>query len=302
MEKLPETFSKMFIREDDIKSPVLVNVGSPPSSANIPTINSSVRLSVSATAKTFKDQYFPSDPGAVEVGVTDDLLHLRNLCMKLNADVDDQRTNSKGKSKTSGFGLEECLTGVISEVIRELGKGDGVSTFEFIGSGVVLQNALSSMECFPVLLSQSPKSSSGSARLSSGLSALSHPFKLRLCRAQGEKSLRDYSGNVVLIDPLASLAAIEEFLWPRIQRSEPVQKKVTAKPKPVDVIDIIISEEESSKEMSVHNEKGGEVNSRKKSSRTITFVLKARSRASCGLTNEPKEIVPWMGSLTFRSS
>ncbi|KAI5428739.1 hypothetical protein KIW84_033655 [Lathyrus oleraceus] len=168
MEKLPETFSKMFIREekdtdfipgassrvrhnrrrsgnsnpdgnplDDIKSPVLVNVGSPPSSANIPTINSSIRLSVSATAKTFKDQYFPSDPGAIEVGVTDDLLHLRNLCMKLNAGVDNQRTNSKGKSKTSGFDLEECLTGVISEVIRELGKGDGVSTFEFIGSGVI---------------------------------------------------------------------------------------------------------------------------------------------------------------------
>ncbi|KAI5396639.1 hypothetical protein KIW84_062736 [Lathyrus oleraceus] len=98
--KLPETFSKMFIREGDIKSPVLVNIGSPPSSANIPTINSNIRLS-------------------------------------LNVGVDDQRTNSKGKSKTSGFGLEECLTGVIFEVIRELGKGDGVSTFEFIGSGVV---------------------------------------------------------------------------------------------------------------------------------------------------------------------
>lgn len=336
MEKLPETFSKMFIREgvvhavdqlilpgnstnvstqassaekdtdsmpgassrprrnrrrsgnsnpdgDDLKSPVSVNVGSPPSSANIPTAGSSIRLSVSAAAKTFKDQYFPSEPGAVEVGVTDDLLHLKNLCMKLNGGVDDQRTNGKGKSKTSGFGLEEGLIRVISEMLKELGKGDGVSTFEFIGSGVVaallnyfscgyfskdrpsethlpklrkqaltrfklfitvalptaienrdaapmtvlvqkLQNALSSMERFPVLLSQSPRSSSGSARLSSGLSALSHPFKLRLCRAQGEKSLKDYSNNVVLIDPLASLAAIEEFLWPRIQRSESVQK------------------------------------------------------------------------------
>ncbi|CAJ2679506.1 unnamed protein product [Trifolium pratense] len=332
MEKLPETFSKMFIREgvvhavdqlilpgnstivssaekdndstpgassrprrnrrrsgnsnpdgnslEDIKSPVSVNVGSPPSLSNIPTVNSSIRLSVSAAAKTFKDQYFPSDPGAV-VGVTDDLLHLKNLCMKLNAGVDDQRTNGKGKSKTSGFGMEECLIGIISDMLKELGKGDGVSTFEFIGSGVVaallnyfscgyfakdkpsethlpklrkqalsrfksfitvalpatidnkdvtpmtvlvqkLQNALSSMERFPVMLSQAPRSSSGSTRL--GLSALSQPFKLRLCRAQGEKSLKDYSNNVVLIDPLASLAAIEEFLWPRIQRSESVQK------------------------------------------------------------------------------
>ncbi|XP_027356506.1 E3 ubiquitin-protein ligase UPL3 [Abrus precatorius] len=337
MEKLPGTFSKMFIREgvvhavdqlilagnstniqasslekdndslsgassrsrryrrrsgnsnpdgnplDDLKSPVAVNVGSPPSSADITTINSSIRLSVSAAAKAFKDKYFPSDPGAVEVGVTDDLLHLKNLCTKLNAGVDGQRTNGKGKSKTFGFGLEEYLIGVISDMLKELGKGDGVSTFEFIGSGVVatllnyfssgyfskerplethlpklrqqaltrfksfiavalpstteygtvapmtvlvqkLQNALSSLERFPVVLSHSSRSSSGSARLSSGLSALSQPFKLRLCRAQGEKSLRDYSSNVVLIDPLASLAAIEEFLWPRIQRSESGQK------------------------------------------------------------------------------
>lgn len=268
---------------DDLKSPVSVSVGSPPSSVDNPTVNSSIRLSVSTAAKTFKDKYFPSDPGAAEVGVTEDLLHLKNLCMKLNAGVDDQRTNGKGKSKTSGFGLEEHLIGIISDMLQELGKGDGVSTFEFIGSGVVaallnylscgyfskdrpsethlpklrkqaltrfklfisvalpatidnrdaapmtvlvqkLQNALSSMERFHVLLSQSSRSSGGSARLSSGLSALSQPFKLRLCRAQGEKSLKDYSSNVVLIDPLASLAAIEEFLWPRIQRSESVQK------------------------------------------------------------------------------
>ncbi|KAE9616464.1 putative aminoacyltransferase, E1 ubiquitin-activating enzyme [Lupinus albus] len=276
---------------DDLKSPVSVNVGSPPGSVDIPTtINSSIRLSVSAAARAFKDKYFPSDPGAIEVGVTDDLLHLKNLCMKLNASVDDERMTGKGKSKASAIGLEEnsenkeeYLIGVISDMLKELGKGDGVSTFEFIGSGVVaallnyftcgcfsedrlsetnlpklrqqalkrfksfiavalpastgdeaiaplsvlvqkLQNALSSMERFPVVLSHPARSSSGSARLSSGLSALSQPFKLRLCRAQGEKSLRDYSSNIVLIDPLASLAAIEEFLWPRIQRSESAQK------------------------------------------------------------------------------
>ncbi|XP_061372413.1 E3 ubiquitin-protein ligase UPL3-like [Gastrolobium bilobum] len=350
MEKLPRTFSKMFVREgvvhavdqlilagnstnvstqassaekdndsasgtlsrsrryrlrsgnsnpeanplEDLKSPVPVNVGLPPSSVETPTINSSVRVSVSSAARAFKDKYFPSDPGAVEVGVSDDLLHLKNLCMKLNTGVDDQRTKAKGKVKASGFGLdnsstnmEEFLIGVISDMLKELGKGDGVSTFEFIGSGVVaallnyfscghfskdrtsetnlpklrqqaltrfksfvavalpssidngavapmtvlvqkLQNALSSLERFPVVLSHSSRSSSGSARLSSGLGALSQPFKLRLCRAQGEKSLRDYSSNVVLIDPLASLAAIEEFLWPRIQRGESGQKAAVA--------------------------------------------------------------------------
>ncbi|KAL3012530.1 hypothetical protein AAZX31_06G003300 [Glycine max] len=273
-------------RSDDLKSPVPVNVGLPPSSVETPTTNSSIRASISSVANAFKDKYFPSDPGSVEVGVSDDLLHLKNLCSKLNTGVDDQRSKAKGKVEASGFDLdddstntEEYLIGVISDMLKELGKGDSVSTFEFIGSGVVeallnyfscgyfskdrisetnlpklrqqaltrfksfvavalplsidngavapmtvlvqkLQNVLSSLERFPVMLSNSSRSSSGSGRLSSGLSALSQPIKLRFCRAQGEKSLKDYSSSVVLIDPLASLAAIEEFLWARVQRGE----------------------------------------------------------------------------------
>ncbi|KAJ6840622.1 E3 ubiquitin-protein ligase UPL3 [Iris pallida] len=276
---------------DESKNPVPGNSGSPPTSIEVPTVNSSLRVAVSTCAKAFKDKYFPADPGATEVGVTEDLLHLRNLSAKLNASVEDVKSKGKGKSKASGAhsfeispSTEEHLNVVVTEMLAELSKGDGVSTFEFIGSGVVvgllnylscgtftkdrlsetnlsklrhlalkryksfiaialpvggdgrngapmtilvqkLQNALSSLERFPVVLSHSPRSyGGGSARLSSGLSALSQPFKLRLCRAQGEKSLRDYSSNIVLIDPLATLAAVEEFLWPRVQRSDSGQK------------------------------------------------------------------------------
>ncbi|GAB4853175.1 E3 ubiquitin-protein ligase upl3 [Ancistrocladus abbreviatus] len=235
---------------EESKNSVSVSVGSPPSSVEIPTVSSSIRATVSAAAKAFKCKYFPSDPGAVDVGVSDDLLHLKKLCMKLNAGIEDQKTKVKGKSKVSGrisdlsAGKEENLVGIISEMLAELSKGDGVSTFEFIGSGLVaallnyfscgcfskekiseanlpkvrpqalkryksfvsvalpasvdegsiapvtiliqkLQNALSSLERFPVVLSHSARSSTGSARLSSGLSALSQPFKLRLCRAPG---------------------------------------------------------------------------------------------------------------------
>ncbi|KAG8368087.1 hypothetical protein BUALT_Bualt15G0008800 [Buddleja alternifolia] len=263
---------------------------SPPNSAEIPTANSSLRAAVSACAKAFKEKYFPSDPEASQSAVTDDLLRLRNLCTRLNLETDEQKTKSKGKSKASSTRLtdvsaikEDHLVEIITEMLQELSKGDGVSTFEFIGSGVVssllnyftcgyfskekiseanlpklrqqatkrfksfvslalpssvnernvvpmtllvqkLQNALSSLERFPVVLSNTSRSSGGNARLSSGLSALSQPLKLRLCRAQGEKSLRDYSSNIVLIDPLASLAAVEDFLWPRVQRSESSQK------------------------------------------------------------------------------
>ncbi|KAF2302059.1 hypothetical protein GH714_031991 [Hevea brasiliensis] len=264
MEKLPGTFSKMFVREGVVHAvDQLILSGNPNTT---PTQVSSAEKDndyVSGTSSRSRRYKRRSDPGASEIGVTDDLLELKNLCMKLNVGVDDQKTKAKGKSKASGSlvvdssaNKEEYLIGVISDMLTELSKGGGVSTFEFIGSGVVaallnyfscgyfsrerisdapltvlvqkLQNALSSLERFPVVLSHSSRSSGGSARLSSGLSALSQPFKLRLCRAQGEKSLRDYSSNVVLIDPLANLAAVEDFLWPRVQRCESGQKPLAS--------------------------------------------------------------------------
>ncbi|KAL0348497.1 UNVERIFIED_CONTAM: E3 ubiquitin-protein ligase UPL3, partial [Sesamum angustifolium] len=241
-------------------------------SVEIPTVNSNLRAAVSACAKAFKEKFFPPDSEACETAVTDDLLRLKNLCMKLNVGIHEQKTKSKGKSKVSGpqptdvsARKEEHLVEVITEMLLELSRGDGVSTFEFIGSGAVASlldyftcgyfskerisevnlpklrqqaikryrsfvavalpsNALSSLEFFPVVLSHASRSSGGNARLSSGLRFLCQPFKLRLCRAQGEKSLCDYSSYVVLINPLESLAAVEDFLWPRVQRSEPGQK------------------------------------------------------------------------------
>lgn len=55
--------------------------------------------------------------------------------------------------------------------------------------------------------------------LSSGLAALTQPFKLRLARADREKQLKDYATNVVLIEPLASMTAVEDFLWSKVYRS-----------------------------------------------------------------------------------
>ncbi|KAL8109769.1 hypothetical protein AgCh_025745 [Apium graveolens] len=267
-------------------------IGSPPNATEIPSVNSNIRMAVSACAKTFKEKYFRMNSG--DAGVTDDLLNLKNLCSRLNAGIQDRTTKLKGASRASGPRIanisdseEDKFVGLISEMLLELSNGNGVSTFEFIGSGVVdallnyfscgyttkeklseanlsklrqqamrryksfvalalpsginekndvpmsilvqkLQDALSSSERFPVVLSHSARSSSGSVRLSSGLSALAQPFKLRLCRSQGEKSLRDYSSNVVLIDPLATLAAIEDFLWPRVQRADSVQKSTAS--------------------------------------------------------------------------
>ncbi|KAL0365666.1 UNVERIFIED_CONTAM: E3 ubiquitin-protein ligase UPL3 [Sesamum angustifolium] len=262
MEKLPGTFSKMFVREgvvhavdklilggstntcqplshekindsipgsssrsrrnrrrggnlssdannaDDSKTSVPTII-SPPNSVEIPTANSSVRAAVSACAKAFKEKYFPSDPEDNETGFTDDLLRLKNLCTRLNLGIDEQKTKSKGKSKPLVLSL------LISLLAVELCL---LCSITLLAECFILIGAL------PCCAEPHFRSSGGSARLSSGLSVLSQPFKLRLCRAQGEKALRDYSSNVVLIDPLATLAAVEDFLWPRVQRSESGQK------------------------------------------------------------------------------
>jgi E3 ubiquitin-protein ligase TRIP12 len=47
---------------------------------------------------------------------------------------------------------------------------------------------------------------------------LTQPFKLRLSRHSAEHQLREYSSNVVMIEPLASMTAIEDFLYPRVFR------------------------------------------------------------------------------------
>lgn len=63
-------------------------------------------------------------------------------------------------------------------------------------------------------------SSGDGSSLSSGLAALAQPFKLRLARSEHEKQLKDYSSNVVLIEPLASMTAVEDFLWSKVYRNE----------------------------------------------------------------------------------
>lgn len=53
------------------------------------------------------------------------------------------------------------------------------------------------------------------------MAALGQPFKLRLARAPHERQLRDYTANVVLIEPLATMSAVEEFLYTRVHREGP---------------------------------------------------------------------------------
>ena len=80
---------------------------------------------------------------------------------------------------------------------------------------VKLQQVLNMVERFPLVISESA-SGDGS---SNGIKALTQPFKLRLQRGPGAAvALKEYASNVVLIEPLATVAAIEDFLWPKVRR------------------------------------------------------------------------------------
>ena len=91
-----------------------------------------------------------------------------------------------------------------------------------------LLDALAVTESLPMRLSAG-KASGGATASSSrnggasgagdGLSALARPFKLRLSRAPDKREgLRDYASNIILVEPLATLNAIEDFLYPRVRK------------------------------------------------------------------------------------
>mmetsp|Transcript_58754 Transcript_58754/g.97051 ORF Transcript_58754/g.97051 Transcript_58754/m.97051 type:complete len:1917 (+) Transcript_58754:53-5803(+) len=84
-----------------------------------------------------------------------------------------------------------------------------------------LQDALNMVERFPLVLADS----TGNESSSSGLKVLTQPFKLRLQRSPGVSgSLKEYASNLVLIEPLATAAAIEEFLWPKVRRDNALRQ------------------------------------------------------------------------------
>mmetsp|Transcript_34349 Transcript_34349/g.65613 ORF Transcript_34349/g.65613 Transcript_34349/m.65613 type:complete len:1886 (+) Transcript_34349:253-5910(+) len=219
------------------------NQGAPPSSPHTPR-PSSVRAEAVTRAQSFK-RAFGSELEQ-HGGVTEGLAKLQSLAGAL------------AEHKAQPARQKESLRALLAA----LADADGVSTFEFVGSGAAaalvrwltaepeggkeeephaatvtrlatlwdalqetgasgalvrkLQEAVSAMESVPVQLSQGSRG--GGASLSSQLAVLTQPFKLRLCRDSHDRSLRDYSSNVVLIEPLATLSAVEDFLWPRVRR------------------------------------------------------------------------------------
>ena len=138
------------------------------------------------------------------------------------------------KAHVTGAGLPEGLSMTEREAATTRRLADlvaatapqGATAAEGTGLHVLVDKlcqAFNVQERFPVVLSAPPPGVAASDGTS--LSALAQPIKLRLCRASGERSLRDYATNVVLIEPLESLLAVDDFLWPRVHKPEPPRSR-----------------------------------------------------------------------------
>ncbi|XP_030521970.1 E3 ubiquitin-protein ligase UPL4 [Rhodamnia argentea] len=87
-----------------------------------------------------------------------------------------------------------------------------------------LQSALSSLENFPVIINNSTKQRNSFAMVPNGR-CVSHPcLRVHFVRGEGEECLCDYSQDVITVDPFTPLNAIEGFLYPKVKKSETVEK------------------------------------------------------------------------------
>lgn len=79
-----------------------------------------------------------------------------------------------------------------------------------------LQNGLSSLETFPVILNNARMRNSFAA-VPSGRCTMYPSLRVRFVRGEGETYLLDYTEDYLTVDPFSSVDAIEGFLWPKVK-------------------------------------------------------------------------------------
>ncbi|KAH7513016.1 hypothetical protein FEM48_Zijuj12G0151700 [Ziziphus jujuba var. spinosa] len=90
-----------------------------------------------------------------------------------------------------------------------------------------LQNALSSLENFPVILGHAAKLRNSFAVVPNGRCTTYPCIRVRFMRGEGETCLCDYSEDVLTVDPFSSMDAIEGYLWPKVMVGKNIIESVT---------------------------------------------------------------------------
>ncbi|XP_010423798.1 PREDICTED: E3 ubiquitin-protein ligase UPL4 isoform X1 [Camelina sativa] len=121
-------------------------------------------------------------------------------------------------------GDPECDTlpfvGKRFEVFTRLLWSDGEATPSVLIEK--LQNSLSSLENFPIVLSQFLKQRNSFAAIPNGRCTTYPCLRVRFQKAEGETTLRDYSQDFVTVDPLCYFDAVNQYMWPKVNL-EPVE-------------------------------------------------------------------------------
>lgn len=79
-----------------------------------------------------------------------------------------------------------------------------------------LQSALTSLEAFPVILSNGLKLRSSYATVPNRCSIPYPCLKVRFVKGEGETCLNNYTEDFLTVDPFSSLLTIEGYLWPKV--------------------------------------------------------------------------------------
>ncbi|XP_027363049.1 E3 ubiquitin-protein ligase UPL4 [Abrus precatorius] len=79
-----------------------------------------------------------------------------------------------------------------------------------------LQSALTSLEAFPIILSNGPKLRNSYATVPNGCSIPYPSLKVRFVRGDNETLLNDYTDDFLTVDPFSSLDSIERYLRPKV--------------------------------------------------------------------------------------
>ena len=100
-----------------------------------------------------------------------------------------------------------------------------------------LHQALNKLEKFPVVLHHEL------AGNVSGLKFLTQPFKLKLVKESTESNLKEFGDGVILIEPMASVQAISDYLATRVKLDNSLKDSTSKLTKSTDSVDTMEIEE-----------------------------------------------------------
>lgn len=79
-----------------------------------------------------------------------------------------------------------------------------------------LQSALTSLEAFPIILTNGQKQRNSFATVPNGCCIPYPCLRVRFVKGEKETSLNDCAGDFFTVDPFSSLHSIERYLWPKV--------------------------------------------------------------------------------------